>query len=80
MTYQIERGFPMTPTRKQSQYPFEQMEVGDSFSVPVPIGTTACDHAVKLRSAAYAWGKNWGRSLKVRLDDSRTVARVWRVA
>ena len=78
--YEIERGVQMPLERRESKYPFERMVVGDSFAVPVLPGADAGAHAAALRTSAYAWGKKRDREFKVRLDDARTLARVWRVA
>ena len=45
----IDKKVPMPPPHASKQkYPFETMEVGDSFAVP---------HSVQLGPAAHAWAK-----------------------
>lgn len=39
MTYRIEKGVPL-PVSAGAAFPFSEMEVGDSFAVPVPTGRT----------------------------------------
>lgn len=55
-------------------YPWEDMEVGDSFAVPEGVKEQT------LRSTAYAWAKRNapGRKFRVRRDESGRY-RCWRV-
>lgn len=67
-TFKIEKNVPQ-PSR--SKYPFMDMEIGDSFLVPVGKGPT-------LRSMGSRLGKETGRRFTVRVMGDG--ARVWRVA
>ena len=82
MKYEIEQGVPVPADRsiRNSKYPFEKMEVGDSFAVPVPDTERAGDYAAGIRTVAYAWGKKRSGKFKVRIEGNHTSIRVWRVA
>lgn len=69
----IDKNIPVPEGRKKGRrvaYPFEQMEVGDSFVIPD-------GEREKCRMAAYAWGKRRNLRFVVRLDDDGDV-RCWR--
>ena len=76
--YEIEIGVPIPEAR--NKYPFAAMQVGDSFSVPVPPGADASAFIAPIRTLCYQHGKRRGLKFAVRLCDARTTARVWRVA
>ncbi len=78
--FAVERGIPMPARRNMTKYPFAQLEVGDSFAVPIPMGTDAGARTAAILSAAYSWGKRNSIRFAVRLDDNKATARVWRVA
>lgn len=76
MTLKIEKGIPV-PThnaRFAKQYPFDQMEIGDSFLVPMP--------ANKSPSSIYSALSQAKKRLKINLTSSRVEGglRVWRIA
>lgn len=56
---------------RKAIYPFELMEVGDSFLVPAELRETA-------KSSAYSWASRKGVKFAVRT--SRDGVRVWRTA
>lgn len=73
MAFKIEKGIPI-PDKKDgcgrpSIYPFQEMEVGDSF----PISST---DAKKVSNAARTFGQRHGKLFIVRKDGRRH--RVWR--
>jgi hypothetical protein len=72
--FQIEKGVPIPPRRGggESIYPFDAMEVGDSFLVPNGTKSTKA-----LHSAAQTAKKRLGRSFAVRAVANGT--RVWRI-
>lgn len=78
--YEIESGVQIPSKRRASKYPFERMQVGDSFAVPVLHGADAGALAAALRTSAYAFGKEQNIKFTVRLNEDRSLARVWRVA
>ena len=72
--YNIEKGIPLPST--YSNYPFELMEIGDSFS----IGKYDIETSRNVRSAARHWtvrNKN-NKKFTVRKQRDNTV-RVWRI-
>ncbi len=69
--YKIEKGIPIRP-KPYSKYPFEQMEVGDSFKIPR-------EEALALRKIAHYLGKKYGFKLSIR-KVAKDDFRVWRVA
>ncbi len=67
--YKIEKGISM-PHR--SGYPFADMDIGDSFYDPDK------KLLIKIRNAAYNWGRNNERKFNVSVYD--TGVRCWRIA
>jgi hypothetical protein len=63
----IEKGIEM-PKR----YPYDDMEVGDSFVVPDEVTRTS------ISASAYIYGKRYGKKFSVRKDATK-VLRVWRI-
>lgn len=76
----IEKGVPVPVVSSRQKYPFNEMEVGDSFTVPLSgILKGALDsNAQRLHSAAYSAGKALGRKFTVRSIAVEGVARCWR--
>jgi hypothetical protein len=66
----IEKGVPLPGRGRSPIYPFEQMEVGDSFAVPE-------DKRHVVGPAAAWFGKRHGRKYSVRKTTGGF--RVWRV-
>ena len=64
----IDKGIPL-PKR----YPFDQMEVGDSFAVPEGINRT------RVSVAAMRYGRDHGMKFTVRQMPDRSL-RCWRIA
>lgn len=70
--FKIEKNIEISSRgRGVSKYPFAQMDVGDSFSAP----HTA---AMKIRSAAFSFGKRSGFRFSTRKDGDQV--RIWRIA
>jgi hypothetical protein len=68
----IEKGIPLPNTRAHQRWPFREMEVGDSFSVP--LGDNR-----RVRNAACAFERaNPGVKFTVRKLDGEH--RVWRIS
>lgn len=80
---EIEKGIPLPEPYKGRpvKYPFRDMEVGDSFSIPLT-GTmtgTGVDIATKrLRQAAANHARRVGGKFHVRTVREEGVARCWR--
>ena len=71
MGIRVEKGVALPVERVERKYPHEDMEVGDSFAVPV--GARA-----KVLNANYRAGKRLGMKFVARTEGE--VMRVWRVA
>ena len=71
MTFEIERGVPMPKLR--NKYPFEHMDVGDSFLVPADMK----DEIKTISSAASYAGKQLKFKFVTKTVDEGV--RVWRV-
>ena len=85
MNINIDKGVPTPkPTGgAPRKYPFPDMEVGDSFTIPL---SGAIDHkgmdtvATKVRCAACRFARRSGWKFTVRTERADGVARCWRVA
>lgn len=71
MTYKISKNKPLPPAR--TLYPWQDMEVGDSFLVPGPHDKAS---GGKVRSAACDYGRRHGLAFSVRVEGDGL--RVWR--
>jgi len=81
--FEIEKGVPVAPPRigRMPKYPFANMEVGDSFAVPmmgVPDLYGGDRSTGLLRTAASHHGRRHGMKLLVRADSANNVTRCWR--
>ena len=70
--YEIESDIPL-PTHQRSIYPFQQMQVGDSFLV-------LADDARRAQTAAYNWAKVNGKKFTTRRISDEGNVRIWRSA
>lgn len=68
------------PVPKRSKYPFDEMNPGDSFAVPVPSKEDGGAFANAIRTRCYAWGKKNKAQLKAYLSKDKTEVRVWLVS
>lgn len=75
MTIQIDKGIPVPDHNRKyaKQFPFEQMEIGDSFLVPLPAG--------KSPSSIYSALSQAKKRLNINLTSARVDGgvRVWRI-
>lgn len=86
--FKIEKNVPVPPKRgggREPCYPFADMDIGDSFSVPLvgaPTSPSACNDSAtqRLSCAASAHFKRNNRKFTVRELRDEGVARCWRVA
>lgn len=71
----IEKGIPVPPIQKKNKngYPFEHMDVGDSFFVKTD---DKGDH-IRLTSSVHSFGRIHGMKFSIRMVDGGS--RVWRV-
>lgn len=81
MTYQIEKNIPMLSARAASHnYPYGDMEVGDSFLVKTE-GVNELSVSRRLRSSAYVYASKSGDGKKFTVRKVGDEGfRVWRVA
>lgn len=84
MNFQIEKQVEIPSGRSGTTYPFSQMEVNDSFLVPLEEGKKIDGLRSSVSSAATSWGlKNGDRKFTTRImkDESGnpTGVRIWRV-
>jgi len=79
MSFTIEQDVP-TPAGR-SKYPFQEMEVGDSFFVPLEDETLAKRRAQSVRAQAGRFGKINGVKFSIRTldEDGQVGVRCWRV-
>lgn len=66
----IEKNVPIKKMKKESKYPFEKMDIGDSFEVEF--------NNVRERVKFYELAKRKGISITVRKTSDKTI-RIWRV-
>ena len=73
MTVKIDKGIPVPPrgNNRSTKYPYQQLEIGDSFYVK---GKTAA----KFSASAYTQARKHGIKLTVR--NEKDGVRVWRTA
>lgn len=73
--FSVEKGKPL-PAYPRRRYPFDRMEVGDSFWVPV--GDNSERTKSNLNGSARAFGRRKGQKFSIRRDEDGF--RVWRIA
>ncbi len=81
----IEKGVPLPkPRRRRSgSFPFDGMEIGDSFAVPIageryPSGSDKAQASLSV--AARKYGKERGKAFAVRIIRNEGIVRCWRVS
>jgi hypothetical protein len=83
MTFKIDKNVPMLKISKGRPriYPFPEMEVGDSFVVPITdeMESDQDKSSRLLRSAASAYSRRYGSKFSVQFQRSKNVTRCWRV-
>ena len=73
MDFKVDKGIEIPKRQRRGQrmnYPFESMEVGDSFEAPLADKN-------KIRPAASGYGKRHGKKFVTRETDAGTI-RCWR--
>lgn len=82
----IEKGIPIPPPSnggRAPKYPFEGMEIGDSFTIPLTgiMHEKGGDMAFnRVKGAAVRWMNKHGGEYRVRTRREEGVVRCWRVA
>lgn len=72
VVYEIEKNIPM----RVELYPFEHMEVGDSFVIPKAFAGSMRKDAAKYAKAHHGWHY----ATKLVVENDNVVVRIWRVA
>ena len=81
MSFEIEKNIPVTDARStRNVYPFADMEVGDSFFVPVTENIGKVSLGRRLRSAVHNHTKLEGVESTFSVRQYGEGMRVWRVA
>lgn len=77
----IDKGVPMPAVRGRTEriYPFDAMQPGDSFAVPVPDGKTVIATRARLTGAAHMYAKRYapGAKFTTRAEDGDKSVRIW---
>lgn len=76
----IQKGVPLPPTQEvvaKSRYPWDLMQVGDSFLVPLEEGKTARQLMQRISPAASRHAARTGRKYALRIVEDGV--RIWRV-
>lgn len=81
--FAIERGVPI-PARRRAprKYPFDQMQVGDSFAItPAGFGKPVFINELQhyMSNTARSFAQRHGGKFTTRIVNDRTAVRVWRV-
>jgi hypothetical protein len=84
MKYKVEKGIPIHGYHGNQKYPFHEMEVGDSFFVPIEDGSREVNMRRLWASCAHA-EKDLGykfivRAVKKSHGDPDDGFRVWRIS
>lgn len=80
--FKIEKGHELPQSsrgRKESQYPFASMEVGDSFFMPIPDEADFTAHRSRLAQAAYHF-KHRNPAYNFTTAKEAGGVRCWRIA
>lgn len=79
--FKLESGVPIPKvsrvTKGSTKYPFESMNVGDSFAVPMKDASVETV-LNRVRAATFRYAKDYGGKFTVRVMDDETV-RIWRI-
>lgn len=83
----IEKNIPLPEHKpgagKPNKYPFAEMEIGDSFAVPIPRGKSVSKARTSLHSAALSFTRynnlNWTFKTGEEVVDRLAYVRIWRV-
>ena len=82
--FEIQKHIPIPEsrgrTRMENGYPFDSMEIGDSFAVPVDPGKIVASVQKHVRSAACSPNHRKKHKYVTRalVEDGREVVRIWR--
>jgi hypothetical protein len=77
---QIDKGVQMPTRQPRNDYPFQQMEVGDSFAVAIPEGAKPASVARRMYAAVQAHTKRAASGNKFAVRTMGGQVRVWRTA
>lgn len=76
-TYKIEKGIPIPKVGRTRKYPFQEMEIGDSFLYDKEFSR---ENMTLISNAARAWSNkgNYGYKFTVHKTEDNKI-RIWRV-
>jgi len=84
MNFTIEKGVPYPKKGKKGfvNYPFDEMEVGDSFFVPLKKGNkiTSLQPQILSNAKSYALHNKKDWTFKTSREEDETGIRIWRVS
>jgi hypothetical protein len=80
MEVQIEKNIPIPePKKRKTKYPFQQMEVGDSFFYPLKEECNTALLQMKLNNAACTYCRKNNEGKKFKTTQLKSGVRVWRI-
>jgi hypothetical protein len=77
----LEDDIPLPRAKRACVYPFGEMEIGQSFSVPLSGDVLPNSKTVeynRVRAAASGYGKRSGKTFALRIDREANLLRCWR--
>lgn len=79
--FEIEKGVPYEPKllRKPCNYPYAQMEVGDSFLVPIKNGVEAIKIQRRMTASVGQWRRLNAPEKRFATSQTEEGIRVWRI-
>lgn len=80
--YKIEKDVPLRESRggRRFKYPFPDLEVGDSFFVPLPAGKKLGRHQADMASVAILYRRKRGNGWDYTTRQEKGGVRIWRTA
>ncbi len=79
MLFEVEKKIEIpSPRGPQKKYPFPEMGIGDSFSVPLN-GETGVKVQSRVSNAAVSWGRRQHVKIKFTVRQLEDCVRVWRI-
>lgn len=75
----IERGVPIPPVRSKFNFPWAEMEVGDSILIEAGKSETVDALKGRIKGSARYFGEKTGRKFRSLIDREEKGVRVWRI-
>lgn len=80
MSVQIEKNIPIPePKKRKCKYPFNEMEVGDSFFYPIENNLSTNEMQMRLVNASCSFNRKNGNTYKFRSTQLKNGVRIWRI-